>query len=104
MNIARRLGDLPPNICTPTFLAGEARTFARKQPGVSAKILDEKAMRELGMGALLSVSAGSDEPAKLIVLEYKGGKKRDGTAGLGRQRRCHLRQRRHQPQARGEDG
>jgi leucyl aminopeptidase len=75
MNIARRLGDLPPNICTPTFLASEARAFARKQTGVSAKILDEKAMRELGMGALLSVSAGSDEPAKLIVLEYQGGKK-----------------------------
>jgi leucyl aminopeptidase len=75
MNVARRLGDLPPNICTPTFLASEARAFARKHAHVSAKILDEKAMRELGMGALLSVSAGSDQPAKLIVLEYKGGKR-----------------------------
>lgn len=75
MNVARRLGDLPANICTPTFLASEARAFARKHAPVSAKILEEKAMRELGMGALLSVSAGSEEPAKLIVLEYHGGKR-----------------------------
>lgn len=75
MNVARRLGDLPPNVCTPAFLAGEAKALARKNPVLTAKILDEKAMRELGMGALLAVSAGSDEPARLIVLEYRGAKR-----------------------------
>ncbi|HEY3697941.1 MAG TPA: leucyl aminopeptidase [Spongiibacteraceae bacterium] len=75
MNVARRLGDLPPNICTPTFLAKEARGFARKNSKLSAKILEESAMRELGMGSLLSVSAGSEQPAKLIVMEYRGGKR-----------------------------
>jgi len=75
MNVARNLGDLPPNICTPTHLAKEARTFARKHSKLSVKILEEKTMRELGMGSLLSVSAGSEQPAKLIVIEYRGGKR-----------------------------
>lgn len=75
MNVTRRLGDLPPNICTPTFLAKEARSFARKNGKISAKILEESAMRELGMGSLLSVSAGSEQPAKLIIMEYRGGKR-----------------------------
>ena len=80
MNVTRHLGDLPPNICTPSYLAKEARDFvrkygARKHGKLSAKILEEKAMRELGMGSLLSVAAGSEQPAKLIVLEYRGGKR-----------------------------
>jgi leucyl aminopeptidase len=77
MNLARRLGDLPGNICTPTLLAKEARTVAGKHGKASIKVLEEKAMRDLGMGALLSVAAGTDQPAKLIVLEYRGGKRGD---------------------------
>lgn len=75
MNVARNLGDLPPNICTPTYLANRARALGRKHSKVSVKILEEKAMRDLGMGSLLSVSAGSEQPAKLIVMEYRGGKR-----------------------------
>jgi leucyl aminopeptidase len=75
MNVTRRLGDLPGNICTPTLLAKEARNIARKNTKASIKVLEEKAMRELGMGALLSVAAGSEQPAKLIVVEYRGGKR-----------------------------
>ncbi|HSB95238.1 MAG TPA: leucyl aminopeptidase [Spongiibacteraceae bacterium] len=75
MNVARRLGDLPGNICTPTLLAKEARAIAGKHAKASIKVLEEKAMRELGMGALLSVAAGSEQPAKLIVLEYRGGRR-----------------------------
>ena len=74
INIARELGNLPGNICTPTYLAAEARKLARAHSNLSTRILEEKQMRELGMGALLSVSAGSVEPAKLIVMNYKGGK------------------------------
>lgn len=76
VNLARELGDLPGNICTPTYLASEAKRLAAKQAKLSVNILEEKHMKELGMGSLLSVAAGSDQPAKLIVLEYKGGNKK----------------------------
>lgn len=82
VDLARTLGDLPGNICTPTYLADEAKRLARGQTLLSVKVLEEKAMKELGMGSLLSVSAGSDQPAKLIVLEYKGGNKKDAPVAL----------------------
>jgi len=75
MALARDLGNLPGNVCTPLYLSQEARKLAKSNKKLSAKILGEKQMRELGMGSLLSVSAGSDEEAQLIILEYKGGKK-----------------------------
>jgi leucyl aminopeptidase len=74
INEARRLADLPGNICTPSYLAQEARKLARDHARLTTRILDEKKMRELGMGSLLSVSAGSEQPARLIVMNYKGGK------------------------------
>ena len=74
VNEARRLADLPGNICTPAYLAQQARKLARDHARLSTTILEEKKMRELGMGSLLSVSAGSDQPARLIVMHYKGGK------------------------------
>lgn len=75
MNVARELGNLPGNICTPTFLANEARKLAKTHKTVSAKVLSEKQMADLGMDSLLSVSAGSKEPAQLIIMEYKGAAK-----------------------------
>ncbi len=75
MNAAKELANLPGNICTPTYLAQEARKFGRGKDKVSISVLEEKKMRELGMGSLLSVSAGSKEPAKLIVMQYSGGKR-----------------------------
>jgi leucyl aminopeptidase len=72
-NLARELGNLPANICTPSYLAAKARALATQHPRLHCKVLDEKKMAELKMGALLSVSAGSKEPARLIVLEYRGG-------------------------------
>ncbi len=74
MNVARRLGDLPANICTPTFLASEARALGRKR-GLKVSVLNEKQMEALGMGSLLSVAAGTEQPARLIVFEYHGGKR-----------------------------
>ncbi len=82
VNLARELGDLPGNICTPTYLANEAKRIAHKQAKLSVNILEEKQMKELGMGSLLSVAAGSDQPAKLIVLEYKGGSKKQAPIAL----------------------
>lgn len=74
-NLARELGNLPGNICTPNYLASQAKRLAKDEDLLKVKVLDEKQMRELGMGALLSVSAGSEQPAKLIVMEYRGGGK-----------------------------
>ena len=71
-SLCRDLGNFPGNVCTPTYLAKEAKRLARGNKQLSCKILEEKDMKTLGMGSLLSVSAGSDEPAKLIQLEYKG--------------------------------
>lgn len=82
VDFARELGNLPGNVCTPSYLANEAKRLARGQTALSVKVLEEKAMKELGMGSLLSVSAGSDQPAKLIVLEYKGGNKKDAPFAL----------------------
>ena len=72
---ARQLGNLPGNICTPNFLAKTARALAKKSPKLTVKIIDEKEMGLLKMGSFLSVSAGSAEPAKMIVFEYKGAAK-----------------------------
>jgi leucyl aminopeptidase len=72
--LAKDLANLPGNICTPGYLADQARKLARGKRKLKVSILEEKDMRKLGMGALLSVSRGSRQPAKLIVLEYKGGK------------------------------
>lgn len=70
INTARHLGNLPGNYCTPTHLAQYAQQLADDQ--LSVKVLDDKQMKKLSMGALLSVAAGSEEPAKLIIMNYKG--------------------------------
>jgi len=72
--LARELGNLPGNICTPTYLAEQAIALA-KETGIETEVLEEKDMHELGMGSLLSVSRGSRQPAKLIVMKYNGGGK-----------------------------
>ena len=75
MNLTKLLGDLPGNICTPTFLAGQAIELGNKYDSLAVSILEESDMETLGMGALLSVSRGSRQPAKLITLDYQGGAK-----------------------------
>lgn len=75
INYARELGNLPGNICTPSYLARQAKSLGRNRSDLTVKVLSEKQMKELGMGAFLSVSAGSDEPGQMIVMEYKGAAK-----------------------------
>ena len=70
---ARELGDLPPNICNPAYLAHEARAIADAFESVEIEVLEEAQMAELGMDALLCISRGSTNPARLIVLKYAGG-------------------------------
>ncbi|MEA3277840.1 MAG: leucyl aminopeptidase [Pseudomonadota bacterium] len=72
--LAKDLGNLPGNICTPTYLADRAVTLGNDYAGLRVEILEESDMAELGMGALLSVSRGSRQPAKLIVMDYRGGR------------------------------
>ncbi len=72
MNRARQLGNLPGNIATPTFLADHARELEAEHSAISVDLLNETRMRELGMGSFLSVSAGSEQDAYLIVLHYRG--------------------------------
>lgn len=73
VKVARDLGNLPGNICTPTYLADQARELAALSDRVSVEILEQADMEKLGMGALLSVSRGSRQPPKLIIIDYRGG-------------------------------
>jgi leucyl aminopeptidase len=70
---ARELGNLPPNICTPAYLAEQAQKFAGEHEGAEAEILDEAQMETLGMGSLLAVARGSANRPRLIVLRWNGG-------------------------------
>ena len=74
-NTARNLGNRPANHATPTYIANQVVELSKAVGGFKVDVLEEKDMRKLGMGSLLSVSEGSVEPAKLVTMEYKGGKK-----------------------------
>jgi leucyl aminopeptidase len=72
VSIAKDLGNLPANVCTPSYLARAARKLATGNGKLTTSVLSEAQMKKLGMGSLLSVTAGSAEPAKLIVMKYRG--------------------------------
>jgi leucyl aminopeptidase len=74
VDFARTLGNLPPNLCTPSYLAEEARKLAR-QFKLGIEVLERRDMEKLGMGALIAVTQGSAQPPKLIVLRYNGAAK-----------------------------
>jgi len=80
-NLARELGDLPANVCTPTYLAERAQALA-KSAGLKAQVFDEKAIAKLGMGSFLSVARGSAEPPRFIVLRYQGAAKDEAPVAL----------------------
>ena len=73
MNFTRDLANEPPNILTPTEMANRAQKMA-KETGIKCEILDEAKMTKLGMGSLMSVSLGSEQPAKMIVMRYTPAK------------------------------
>ena len=82
VSFTKNLANTPSNICTPTFLAEQAKDIAKKYAAISVNILGEKEMRKLGMGALLGVAQGSAEEPKLICLEYKGTSKKQAPIAL----------------------
>jgi len=74
MALARDLGNLPANVCTPTYLASRARQLARDHKAIRTRVLDEPEIKRLKMGSFLSVTRGTEQPPKLIVMEYRGTK------------------------------
>jgi leucyl aminopeptidase len=77
MAFTRDLGNLPPNLCHPSFLAEQAKELGKAHKALKVEVLDEKKIKDLGMGAFYAVGQGSDQPPRLIVLNYQGGKKAD---------------------------
>jgi leucyl aminopeptidase len=75
MSLTKTLGNLPGNICTPTYLAGQAKALSRRYPGIKTTVLETAQMKKLGMGSLLSVAKGSTEPPKFVVMQYLRGDK-----------------------------
>src|SRR6059058_2850692 len=71
-DVQRDLANLPANICTPSFLAAQARERARRAASLRVRVLDEAAIRREKMGCLLAVAQGSRRPPRFIVLEYRG--------------------------------
>jgi leucyl aminopeptidase len=82
MAFTKDLGNQPSNICTPTYVAEQAKKFAREYKNIKIKVLEESDMRKLGMGAFLSVTKGTTQPAKMVILEYKGTAKKQAPIAL----------------------
>lgn len=75
MAFARDLGNMPPNICHPRYLAKQAQHLAKGNKKLDVEVLEEKELKELGAGALLAVAQGSDQPPSMIIMHYQGAKK-----------------------------
>ena len=72
MKICRDVANMPPNICTPAYLASQARRLADSSQYITTKVIGEQQMAELGMNAYLAVARGSSNEAMMSVMEYKG--------------------------------
>jgi leucyl aminopeptidase len=72
--VQRDLANLPANVCTPSYLADQARALGKQNTSLRVQVLDEAAIKREKMGCLLAVSQGSHEPPRFIVMEYRGGK------------------------------
>jgi len=73
ITLAKDLANLPGNICTPTYLAEQARALGKTYRNFKVEVLEEADMEKENMGSMLSVTRGSRQPAKLIVMEHRGG-------------------------------
>ena len=84
MMLAKDLGNLPPNVCTPSYLARTAQRLARENKNLQTSVIGEVEMKRLGMHSLLSVTAGTVLPAKLIVMRYKNASKQAPVVLVGK--------------------
>jgi leucyl aminopeptidase len=73
VQFTRELGNLPPNVCNPAYIAQQAEEFAAKSDKVECEVLDDAMMESLGMGSLLAVARGSAQRPRLVVLKYDNG-------------------------------
>lgn len=97
MAFTRDLGNLPPNICHPTFLGEQAKALGKEFKGLKVEVFDEKKIKDLGMGSFYSVGQGSAQPPPDRDAIQRWQEIREAVR-TGRQGH-HLRHRRHQPQA-----
>lgn len=84
MDMAKDLANHPGNVCTPTYIAEQANAVAKHYADINIDILEEEDMQKLGMDSFLSVSKGSDEPGKMIILEYFGAVDKNGVKDKGK--------------------
>jgi leucyl aminopeptidase len=75
VSFARDLANLPPNVCTPTYMGTRAQQLAKQFSTIKTKVVDQSGIKALKMGAFLAVTQGSAEPPRLIVCEYRGTRK-----------------------------
>ncbi len=81
VELAKELGDMPGNICTPKYLAEVAQKLG-KVKGFDVTVYEEKAIRKLKMGGLLGVASGSINPPCVVIMEYRGGQKGEKPVAL----------------------
>ena len=84
ISLAKELGNTPPNVCTPTFLANSIKKLKSKYRALKIKVIDEPEMKRLGMGAFLSVSKGSKQPGKIVVIEHMPLKSKEPIVIVGK--------------------
>ncbi len=81
VNLAKDLGNMPGNLCTPTYLAEQAVEMGKRH-GVKVEVLEQKDCEKLGMNSFMAVARGSRQPPKFIVLEYHGAKRDEAPVAL----------------------
>ncbi len=72
VKVCRDVGNMPPNVCTPAYLASQARRLGDACPNITTKVIGEQQMAELGMNSYLAVARGSENEAMMSIMEYKG--------------------------------
>jgi len=82
MDFAKDLGNLPGNVCTPRYLGERAQDLGKEFPDIKVTVLERPEIEALGMGSFLSVTNGSDEPPKFIIIKHMGGKAKDAPTVL----------------------
>ena len=77
INTAKDLGNMPANICTPTYLADQAQTLAEQHIEIDTTIIDEAELEKMGAGAFVAIAKGSSESGKFIIINYRGADDKD---------------------------
>lgn len=70
--LTRDLANMPGNVCTPTYLGEQAQALAHQFKEMTCKVMGPDEMQKMGMGTLLAVAQGSDQPPRFIDIQYKG--------------------------------